>query len=46
MGAWSLAGTVTWYRLIDDNLVHASRLLGNSGRRDGFVAHLRIGMRF
>jgi hypothetical protein len=37
---------LAYYRLIDDNLVNASRLLGNSGRRDEFLGHLRLAMGF
>ena len=46
MGSWRLDALVTYFHLLDDNLVMASRLLGNSGRRDEWVGQLRVGMGF
>ena len=37
---------LSYYRLLDNNLVRASILLGNGGRRDEFIGQLRIGMSF
>ncbi len=46
MGSWTGELGATYYHLVNDSLVSASRLLGNGGRRDELVGHIRIAMRW
>ncbi len=45
-GTWYFEGGVTYFHLLDGNLVRASRLLGNSGSRDEWVGVSRMRLSF
>jgi len=46
LGRWHADAGLSYFHLINDNLVRASRILGNAGRRDEWVTSLRLGMDF
>ena len=46
LGSWHADAGLAYFHLANDNLVQASRILGNGGRRDEWVTSAHLGMGF